>query len=263
MALQLQVEWKSITPYTLNIGHIRLLIESWKEHLSPMTIYQRRAALERFLEYTDHIHHTDHAHDVPKVARPSQRTLIAQEDELRRVLDVVPLWMKAFILMCRLMGLRHGEAAEMTPANYNLADHTLAFKRKMGGTSHIPVPAELQPAIELARSMDPHESILVSLGMKKTDDPRKLIGRRWREAVKKAKANPNLHIHDLRRTVATELYSHTKDLRAVQTLLGHRSLSSTILYIAPMDPDKLRSLMEEMKPAFNLSAMKLPTETPQ
>ena len=111
--------------------------------------------------------------------------------------------------------------------------------------------------------MDPHESILVSLGMKKSDDPRKLIGRRWREAIKKAKANPNLHIHDLRRTIATELYAHTKDLRAVQTLLGHRSMSSTILYIAPMDPDKLRSLMEEIKPVYNLSTMKPPTETPQ
>lgn len=228
-----------------------------------MTIYQRRASLKRFLQYIDHVFHTEHAHDVPKVARPSQRTLIAQEDELRRILDVVPLWMKTFILLCRLMGLRHGEAAEMTPAHYNPADHTFAFKRKMGGTSHIPVPVELQGAIELARSMDPHESILVSLGMKKTNRPHDLIGRRWRQAIRKAKANPNLHMHDLRRTIATELYSHTKDLRAVQTLLGHRSLSSTILYIAPMDPDKLRTLMEEIKPVYNLSTMKPPTETPQ
>lgn len=228
-----------------------------------MTIYQRRAALKRFLEYIDRTYHTDHALAVPKVVRPSQRTLIAQEDELRRIIDAVPLWMKTFILLCRLMGLRHGEAVAMTPAHYNPADRTLAFKRKMGGTSHIPVPIELQPAIDLARTMDPHESILVSLGMKKSDDPRDLIGRRWRAAVKKAKANPNLHIHDLRRTIATELYAHTKDLRAVQTLLGHRSMSSTILYIAPMDPDKLRSLMEELKPTYNLSTLKLPTETPQ
>jgi hypothetical protein len=30
-----------------------------------------------------------------------------------------------------------------------------------------------------------------------------------------------------------------------------------------MDPDKLRALMEELKPVYNLSTMKPPTETPQ
>ena len=146
------MEWKTITLHTLNIGHIRILIDSWRQHLSPMTVYQRRASLKRFLQYVDHTFHTDHALNVPKLARPSQRTLIAQEDELRRILDVAPLWLKAFILLCRLMGLRHGEAAAMTPAHYNPADRTLAFKRKMGGTSHIPVPARA-PACDRARPL--------------------------------------------------------------------------------------------------------------
>jgi len=37
--------------------------------------------------------------------------------------------------------------------------------------------------------------------------------------------------HDLRRTTAVEFYKITHDLRAVQALLGHRNLPSTLWYL--------------------------------
>jgi len=228
-----------------------------------MSIYQRRASLKKFIQYIDQVYHTNHACEVPKVARPSQRTLIAQDDELKRILGHLPMWMRVFTLLCRMMGLRHGEALDMTPAHYNPTDKTLSFKRKMGGTSNIPVPVELQTAIEYARTINPHAPILESLGMRANKNPREAIWRFWKQAKKKAKANPDLHIHDLRRTIATDLYSATKDLRAVQTLLGHKSLNSTILYIAPMDPGHLRSLMDDLHPSYNLADLKPATETKQ
>jgi site-specific recombinase XerC len=41
----------------------------------------------------------------------------------------------------------------------------------------------------------------------------------------------NLRPHDLRRTTAVKIYEGTKDLRTVQTILGHKSLGSTIYYL--------------------------------
>lgn len=228
-----------------------------------MTVHHRRSSLKKFILFLDRTFHTDLALLVPKVSLPSQRSLTANPDEFDRVLALCPLWMRTFLLFCRTMGLRHGEALSITPANYNPESRTLNFKRKMGGTSNLPVPPPLHQMIEIARDMNPHDSVLHSLGLKARKTPGQTIGKIWRAAKKKAGANPNLHIHDLRRTIATELYSASKDLRAVQTLLGHRSLNSTILYIAPMDPDKLRSLLDDLHPLQNLHNMKPASDKPQ
>ena len=37
--------------------------------------------------------------------------------------------------------------------------------------------------------------------------------------------------HDLRRTTAVAMYKHSGDLRAVQALLGHANLNSTLHYL--------------------------------
>jgi integrase len=44
--------------------------------------------------------------------------------------------------------------------------------------------------------------------------------------------DPNTYgTHPLRRTKATLIYHRTKNLRAVQLLLGHRKLESTVRYL--------------------------------
>ncbi len=70
------------------------------------------------------------------------------------------------------------------------------------------------------------------------------IGRAWQKAKKKAHANPSLWMHDLRRTAAVALYEVSKDLRVVEQMLGHKSLSSTITYLEHRDPGKLRPYLE-------------------
>ncbi|MCU0836711.1 MAG: tyrosine-type recombinase/integrase, partial [Chromatiaceae bacterium] len=45
-------------------------------------------------------------------------------------------------------------------------------------------------------------------------------------------ADPELYgTHSLRRTKATLIYRRTKNLRAVQLLLGHRKIESTVRYL--------------------------------
>jgi site-specific recombinase XerD len=55
------------------------------------------------------------------------------------------------------------------------------------------------------------------------------IVRRW---VREAGLNPAAYgTHTLRRTKATLIYRRTKNLRAVQLLLGHSKLKSTVPYL--------------------------------
>ncbi len=51
--------------------------------------------------------------------------------------------------------------------------------------------------------------------------------------------------HSLRRTKATLLYRRTKNLRAVQLLLGHAKLDSTVRYLG-IDIDDALELSEQI-----------------
>lgn len=50
--------------------------------------------------------------------------------------------------------------------------------------------------------------------------------------------------HSLRRTKATLIYRRTKNIRAVQLLLGHTKLESTVLYLG-VEVDDALSIAEQ------------------
>jgi integrase len=177
------------------------------------------------------------------------------------MLQVSPTWMKAVIYFARGLGMRRSEILNLTPANFDPKTCGLNFKRKMGGTSALPVPEPLQNLIVFANQIDPHERILITLGMPRTkrspltlndgkekqhewDAINSMLTDTWAKVIKKADANPRLHLHDLRHTAATEAFEHTKDLRTAQQLLGHTALGSTMRYIAPIGPEKLREQLK-------------------
>ena len=70
--------------------------------------------------------------------------------------------------------------------------------------------------------------------------------RQWAKLKKTARVNPELIIHDLRRSAAVALYEISKDLRMVEQLLGHENLSTTGRYLEHRDPGKLRPLLAQM-----------------
>lgn len=50
--------------------------------------------------------------------------------------------------------------------------------------------------------------------------------------------------HSLRHTFAVNLYSKTRDIRLVQTALGHKSINNTLIYAALVDSvDKLKNAL--------------------
>ena len=58
------------------------------------------------------------------------------------------------------------------------------------------------------------------------------IARLVKSWVARIGLDPNAYgTHSLRRTKATLIYRRTKNLRAVQLLLGHRKLESTVRYL--------------------------------
>ena len=69
--------------------------------------------------------------------------------------------------------------------------------------------------------------------------------RRVRAIWELYKPNPNLGFHCLRHTVGVLLYSSSKDILAVKTILGHKSIDSTMIYMNFVESNKV--LKEVMK----------------
>lgn len=70
-----------------------------------------------------------------------------------------------------------------------------------------------------------------------------------KELVKKAGINKNVSPHTFRHSFATHLVEGGADLRAVQEMLGHESITTTEIY-THLDREFLRNTLEKFHPAF-------------
>lgn len=79
-----------------------------------------------------------------------------------------------------------------------------------------------------------------------TDAMRKM----FKEALKQAGLDETLSPHDMRHTFATDLLDGGADLRSVQEMLGHASLSTTQIY-THLSADRLKSVHGRLHPRGN------------
>ncbi len=138
----------------------------------------------------------------------------------------------AVLLLLYGAGLRVGEALGLTGAVLPLGE-TLSVTGKRNKTRIVPLLAKVREAIEAYVELCPH-----SIGK---DEPL-FRGKRGgplgsdivRRAVRGARARLGLSgkttPHALRHSFATHLLARGADLRSLQELLGHASLSSTQVY---------------------------------
>lgn len=169
------------------------------------------------------------SHRLLKTPAPRPRNVTASDHERFALLAAAPPHLRCWILLCSDLAIRSGTAAQISPANYDSHSHTLTFTTKKGARQTLPVTAALATLLDTPGLMPgvPYVAQLGRQGKQRANVLRASF-RRLRESVGITR---KLTCHDLRRTTATKVYDLTHDLRAVQALLGHADLSSTLWYL--------------------------------
>lgn len=210
-------------------------------HLSPFTRNNRLGALRRLLRslWEDNgAPKLDTA--VPRTATPRPRAVTATREEIDALKTHAPADLRLFIALCADLAIRSGTAVKLTPAEYDAQRGTLRFSTKKGARVALPVTAELAELLALCDPKNPEPFITQTRKRLRPHCAQNMQGtvvsaRQLRQELKALRLalgiTRKLVPHDMRRTTAVSYYKLTRNLRKVQTLLGHSSLQATIWYL--------------------------------
>lgn len=242
-------------PFGLDIYVLR----AWLGHLArtckPSSIARKIASVRAFFGWMKQKGHTsvNPAKELalPKIGRELPTFLSAEDMALviespnadntgaLRAEEAVALRDRAFLELLYAGGLRVSEACGLDFASVSLSERTLRVMGKGRKERVVPFGAKAEVAlrqwlavrIELThpktRFLDPHAVFVSTRGRRFGARAAQLVVRRY-GLVGAGRAD--LHPHALRHTCATHLLDGGADLRAIQEMLGHASLSTTQRY---------------------------------
>ena len=161
---------------------------------------------------------------------------------------------RALLELLYAAGLRVSELTGLNLVDVEQKERILRVRGKGNKERIVPYGAKAQEALEKYwpvreqlsrqanrsdRSVDPHRQavFLNYVGRRLTQ---RSVGRIVKKYVRLVNVNWDLHPHSLRHAFATHLLADGADLRAIQELLGHQSLSTTQRYTHA----SIRQLME-------------------
>jgi integrase/recombinase XerD len=171
---------------------------------------------------------------IPRVKRPVKMPVILDKTEVRRLIVLTEnLKHKAILMMAYASGLRISEVAHLKVSDIDTARMTVLVREGKGKKDRYTILSKValgtltpyletynKPTVWLFPGATPDRPITASS-----------IGCIMRAAKKRAVIMKRATIHTLRHSFATHLLEGGTDIRAVQSLLGHRSLRTTIIYL--------------------------------
>jgi site-specific recombinase XerD len=231
------VDVRALADYVTELGRAR-------NGLAPATIGRRLAAVRSFLRFT-----LGPAH-VPEGALAPRRTRRLPDtpklEEIEGLLDglagagPLPLRNRALVELSYSCGLRSAEAVGLDLGDVDF-DQELVRVRGKGGKERV-VPLGEEAAYTVARYLRearPH--------LARGAEDALFLSTRGRRLDTSAVRRVLPHPHRLRHAFATHLLEGGADLRTIQELLGHASLSTTQVY-SHVDARRLRRVYDHSHP---------------
>lgn len=232
--------------------HVAPIVARWRNDYAKNTQHNRCKALRRILRELAPVLGKRLDASVPRIgeAKPPQQSVT--EEQRAAILKGTPQWMRLFTLLCSDLGFRFSEALNAPRSGYDADAGTITLTTKGGETHTLPVTDEIRAVLDsIPKDTDPEKPMLEILAGKPIR--RDAVRYQWAKAKRKENIPGNVRPHDMRRTVATKVWRATKDIRLVQQILGHKSLAATARYIVDRSADDVRTLLEHMKLATQVT----------
>jgi len=153
-------------------------------------------------------------------------------------------------------GIRIGELVALDVRDLELRAQEVRVMGKGGKERIVPIPEQARRTLDAWLEVRRHPGVLseplfISLRPRREGSPRRLAAREARrilgERAVGADLDQHVHPHRLRHSYATHLLDMGADLREIQELLGHASLSTTQKYTA-VSIEHLRDAYDQAHP---------------
>jgi site-specific recombinase XerD len=255
----------ALEPDTIDVKALRRFAAALSEEGgAPATISRKLAALRGLLRVQVELGHREEnpaellgspkrAQRLPHVLKPAELALL-----LDRIPGDGPLELRdrAMFELAYACGLRAEELVDLDVHSLNFDSESVRVEGKGGRTRFVPLGEHAQAAIEryLARARpalkaDETPALFLSKSGKRlnTSDVRRRLALWARQAAAHAPALAEAHPHALRHSFATHLLEGGADLRSIQELLGHATISTTQVYTR-VEAARLRSAYSRAHP---------------
>jgi site-specific recombinase XerD len=228
---------RELADYATELGRAR-------SRLAPASVARRLAAVRSFLRFTLG---PARVPDAPFAPRRSRRLPDPPRSvEIEQLLaglegdDPLALRNRALMELVYSAGLRSAEAVALDVADVDFEQELVRVRGK-GGKERV-VPLGEEAAWWVARYLEHARSRLAS-----GKEPALFLSVRGRRLDTSTLRRVSPHPHRLRHAFATHLLEGGADLRTIQELLGHSSLSTTQIY-SHVDGKRLRRVYDRAHP---------------
>lgn len=220
-------------PPIIPLDDLEDIASSWlnskRREVSPKTLGRRLTAVRALANALDmKILENYHA---PTPAAPEPHPLPEGVEGVIQMIDACEKdEHRVLIALLGLVGTRLTEARETTPRHFDFRERKLRIYGKGSKERIVPIGDKAWEIILpiVVDAMTQPNLPIIKMGDRSARDTVTRIGAR-------AGLSRRVASHDLRATFATEAYAKTKNLRAVQMLLGHASSKQTEVYVAVAD----------------------------
>ena len=219
----------------------RFASESHRKGASPRSVARRLSAIRGFFGYLMRtgVVSVNPAINIqaPKPSRRLPATLDA--DEVASLLtlsteDALSMRDRAILELFYSSGLRLAELVSSNLADLDFQDGTIRVIGKGNKTRVVPVGRHALEALKawmlIRASMAKKEEEAIFVTQRGTRIACRTVQARLKRWGMQQGASTSIHPHMLRHSFATHMLESSSDLRAVQELLGHASISTTQVY---------------------------------
>ena len=184
---------------------------------------------------------------LPKALSPDEISQLLETEKA----DEKGIRDQAMFELCYSSGLRLSELASVTMRELDLDDGTIRVTGKGNKTRIVPVGKKANTAIrrwiQVRKNLNKPISNLLFPNKNNQPLSSRTIQYRLTQWTKKQGLGQNVHPHMLRHSFASHLLQSSGDLRAVQEMLGHASISTTQVY-THLDWQHLAKIYDQSHP---------------